>query len=39
MKNGKCRGCLLFCHTEQTLYEWADMLNKALQGTEGERYG
>ena len=39
MKDGKCRGCLLFCHTEQTLYEWADILNKALQGTEGERYG
>ena len=31
MKKGKCRGCLLFCHTEQTLYEWADLLNKTLQ--------
>jgi len=28
MKQGKCRGCLLFCHTEQTLYEWADILYK-----------
>ncbi|MCL0095337.1 radical SAM protein [Dehalococcoidia bacterium] len=24
MENGKCRGCLLFCHSEQTLYEWAN---------------
>lgn len=28
MKKGKCRGCLLYCHTEQTLYEWADIIGK-----------
>lgn len=38
MKKGKCRGCLLFCHTEQTLYEWADLINKSLQGTGGKEY-
>ncbi len=39
MKKGKCRGCLLFCHTEQTLYEWADLINKTLQGTGGNKDG
>jgi len=39
MKKAKCSGCLLFCHTEQALYEWAGRVNKALQGTEGEKYG
>lgn len=28
MKKGRCRGCLLFCHTEQALYEWADLIGK-----------
>lgn len=31
MKKGKCRGCLLFCHTEQTLYEWADIIDKGVK--------
>ena len=35
MKKGKCRGCLLFCHTEQTLYEWAD----AIEGFESKGLG
>lgn len=38
MEKGKCKGCLLFCHTEQTLYEWADIIDKVHQGG-GGRYG
>jgi len=37
MKKAKCRGCLLVCHTEQALYEWADRIDKVYQGG-GERY-
>lgn len=39
MKRGKCRGCLLFCHTEQMLYEWADLVDKAPQGAGGKEHG
>jgi MoaA/NifB/PqqE/SkfB family radical SAM enzyme len=39
MNNGKCRGCLLFCHTEQTLYEWANLIDKTHQGVGEEKHG
>jgi MoaA/NifB/PqqE/SkfB family radical SAM enzyme len=34
MKRRECRGCLLYCHTEQTLYEWADKIDKVYQKRE-----
>ncbi len=36
MKKSKCRGCLLFCHTEQTLYEWADIIDKGANNEIGK---
>lgn len=32
MKDGKCPGCLLLCHNDESWYNWYDMVDKSFRG-------